>query len=163
MLRCRTFPASAVPSCRRTLFLNTHHPPKAHTVQIVSNKSVLVVDDDTSIRGMVRSVLHREGFAVEEVGGGNDAIALMTDKTYDAVVLDVMMGEGNGEDVLRALAAMRPGHKCVVVISAAAPTIIDQLGGPNIHTKLRKPFDITALVDAIRECLTSPNDRDAAT
>lgn len=124
----------------------------------MSNKSVLVVDDDTSIRGMVRSVLHREGFEVEEVAGGNDAIALMAEKSYDAVVLDVMMGEGNGEDVLRALAAMRPGHKCVVVISAAAPAVIDQLAISNVQAKLRKPFDIAQLVEAIRECLTSPAD-----
>lgn len=116
------------------------------------------MDDDTSIRGMVRSVLHREGFDVQEVGGGTDAIALMAEKSYDAVVLDIMMDEGNGEDVLRALAEMRPGHKCVVVISAAAPAVIDQLGVSNVRAKLRKPFDITALVAAIRECLSSSAD-----
>ena len=112
---------------------------------------------------MVRSVLHREGFAVEEVDGGNHAIALMAEKNYDAVVLDIRMGQGNGEDVLRALAALKPGHKCVVVISAAAPATLDQLAAPNIHTKLRKPFDITALVEAVRGCLSSPADQGSAT
>ena len=111
---------------------------------------------------MVRSVLHREGFAVDEVDGGNDAIVRMTEKNYDAVVLDLMMGDGDGEEVLRALATMRPGRKCVVIISAAAPAKIEQLGSPNIQAKLRKPFDITQLVDAIRGCVSSSADQRSA-
>ena len=108
---------------------------------------------------MVRSVLHREGFDVEEVSGGHDAIALMAEKSYDAVVLDLMMGDGNGEEVLRAIASMRPGRKCVVIISAAAPAKLEQLGSPNIQAKLRKPFDITQLVDAILGCVSSSADQ----
>ena len=118
------------------------------------NKRVLVVDDDTSIRGMVRSVLHREGFAVEEVGCGNDAIALMAQKSYDALVLDVMMRDGSGHDVLHVLASSRPAEKCVVVVSAASPAAIDALPDANVQATLRKPFDITELVEAVRRCVT---------
>ena len=103
---------------------------------------------------MVRSVLHREGFDVQDVGGGNDAIALMAEKTYDAVVLDVMMRDGSGHDVLHVLASSRPAVKCVVVVSAASPAAIDALPDANVQAKLRKPFDIGELVEAIRRCVT---------
>jgi CheY-like chemotaxis protein len=74
-------------------------------------RSVLIVDDDASIRTMVRTVLQRGGFEVEEVGSGNQAIARIREKLYDAVVLDIMMGNGSGQDVLQALALERPNQK----------------------------------------------------
>ena len=140
--------------CRRTCLLTTVQPLKVHTLRVVSNKSVLVVDDDTSIRGMVRSVLHREGFDVEEVSGGNDAIARMAAKLYDAVVLDIMMRDGTGHDVLHVLASSRPAVKCVVVVSAASPAALDALPDANVQAKLRKPFDIHDLVSAVHRCVT---------
>lgn len=121
----------------------------------MSKKSVLVVDDDTSIRGMVRSVLHREGFDVEEVAGGKDAIVRMAEKSYDAVVLDVMMRDGSGHEVLHVLASTRPAVKCVVVVSAASSATIEALPDANVQAKLRKPFDIDELVRAIRLCVAA--------
>lgn len=144
-------------------FSDTHRLKRAHTSEVVSNKSVLVVDDDTSIRGMVRSVLHREGFAVEEVSGGNEAIARMAARRYDAVVLDVMMRDGSGHDVLHVLASLRPAVKCVVVVSAASPAAIDALPDANVQAKLRKPFDIGELVGAVHRCVTAQPDHNTAT
>jgi CheY-like chemotaxis protein len=137
-------------------------PVSAHTARVSLNKSVLIVDDDTSIRTMVRTVLHREGFEVTDVASGNDAIALLNEKPYDAVVLDVMMGDGSGHDVLEALASMRPAAKCVVVVSAASPASIEKVDESNVRAKLRKPFDIAALVEAIRQCLDDDNGRPSA-
>lgn len=127
-----------------------------HTGRIVSSKSVLVVDDDMSMRTMVRSVLHHEGFEVDEVGSGNDAIALMNQRSYDAVVLDVMMRDGSGHDVLHVLASTRPAVKFVVVISATSAAKIEEVSDANVVAKLRKPFDISELVAAIHQCVPGP-------
>jgi DNA-binding response OmpR family regulator len=119
----------------------------------VSSKSVLVVDDDASIRAMIRAVLQLDGFEVEEVGSGNQAIARLREKLYDAVVLDIMMGGGSGQDVLQALAVERPNQKCVVVISATSQPNIDKIEIANVKIKLRKPFNISELVDAVNKCV----------
>jgi DNA-binding response OmpR family regulator len=120
----------------------------------VSSKSALIVDDDTAIRGMLRSVLHREGFAVDAVPSGNQAVALMSERPYDVVVLDVMMRDGSGPGVLEAVASMRPGVKCVVVISATSPAQLEAVDDANVEAKLRKPFDITELIAAVHRCAT---------
>jgi DNA-binding response OmpR family regulator len=120
-------------------------------------KTALIVDDDESIRGMVRSVLNREGFEVDLVESGNDAIARLGERSYDAVVLDVMMRDGTGEDVLHTLATLRPDVKCVVVISASSPANIERVDPANVEAKLRKPFDINDLVAAIGKCVASSN------
>jgi two-component system response regulator PilR (NtrC family) len=121
------------------------------------SKIVLVVEDDPSTREMVRSILGREGFTVEAVANGNDAIARLIERQYDAVVLDIMMGHGSGEEVLEVLATRRPNVKCVVVISAAAPALLEKIAAANVQAKLRKPFDIHELVTAVRNCF-SPVD-----
>ena len=49
-----------------------------------------------------------------------------------------MMSDGTGQEVLRALATMRPDVKCVVVISAASPANIEDVDVANVQAKLRK-------------------------
>ncbi len=118
----------------------------------MASLSVLVVDDDASIRGLVRIVLRRERFEVDEASNGNEALARLRIKKYDAVVLDLMMGPGNGFEVLDALNDHRPGEKCVIVVTAATPAVIDDLRSDNVFAKLRKPFDINELVGQVRRC-----------
>ena len=124
--------------------------------------SILVVDDDESIRGMVRTVLARHGFAVEVVPSGNEAISRLVTNRYDVIVLDVMMPDGSGHEVLQVLKVQRPDVKCVVVISAASVAAIDGVDAANVAAKLRKPFDIEALVDAIETCVGAPPAADQA-
>ena len=116
-------------------------------------KRVLVVDDDRSIRSLVNTLLEHEGFEVSDAESGSDAIAALSRDPYDAVVLDLMMSEGNGGDVLKAIAIQRPDTKCVVVISATSCANIDAVDDANVETKLRKPFDIHELLAAVRRCV----------
>ena len=119
----------------------------------IVSKAILVVDDDESTRGMVRSVLTRHGFAVEVVDSGNEAISRLNSNHYDAVVLDVMMPDGSGQEVLKVLAVQRPGVKCVVIISATSAANLDEIDSANVGAKLRKPFDIADLVEALEGCV----------
>ena len=128
-------------------------PENGRILLKVVPKSVLVVDDDAAIRGMVRSVLLRHGYVVDEAVGGQDAIARIERQQYDVLLLDLMMSDGNGEDVLDALRVLHPDRKCVVIISAAAPAKLNVVDTPNIAAKLRKPFDIDVLLAAVRDCV----------
>jgi DNA-binding NtrC family response regulator len=119
----------------------------------VAKKTVLVVDDDAMIRGLVRAVLQREALEIEEAQTGHEAIKRLKEKRYDAVVLDIMMGDGSGHEVLEALAEQRPNVKCVVVISAMSAPNIENIASLNVHAKLRKPFDINDLLQAVRQCV----------
>ena len=94
-----------------------------------------------------------EKFDVDEAGNGEQTIERMRAKRYDALVLDLMMGPGSGQDVLDEMKVRRPGEKFVIVISATSQAAIDIIGEENICAKLRKPFDIHELVQAIRLCV----------
>lgn len=116
-------------------------------------KTILVVEDDAAIRAMVRSVLVREGFDVDLVENGVDAISRIDATHYDALVLDVSRGNTDGHEVLETLARKRPDVKCVVVISASSAAAIEDIDVANVQTKLRKPFDIKELIDAVHKAV----------
>ena len=64
--------------------------------------SVLIVDDEASIRDSLRMILEFEGYRVDEAAGGSQALAKVAERPPDAVVLDIKMPEMDGLDVLKA-------------------------------------------------------------
>jgi two-component system nitrogen regulation response regulator NtrX len=65
--------------------------------------SVLVVDDEASIRDSLRMILEYEGYRVDEAAGGSQALSKLAERPPDAVVLDIKMPEMDGLELLRAL------------------------------------------------------------
>jgi DNA-binding NtrC family response regulator len=126
------------------------------------SRRVLVVDDDTAVRRLVQTVLTREGYEVDEAYGGRDALEKIAWDGYDAIVLDLMMPEISGFDILSAISQVRPNSKCVVVISAAAPQAISEADSPIVRARLRKPFEISDLIAAVRSCSNGDQPRRAS-
>ena len=117
------------------------------------SKIVLVIEHDPSIGSMVRSVLLREGYEVEVVKNRDEALSRVSEKRYDALVIDVTTRESSGYEVLEMVATDRPDVKCVVVMSSGSPKAIAEINAANIEAKLRKPFDIQELTAAVRRAV----------
>ena len=118
------------------------------------SKRILVVDDDAAILRLVSTILRRESYDVDTASGGREALSKVELTQYDVVVLDLMMPEVSGLDVLRRLDVGFPQIKCVVLMSAASPLEIARLITPNVFASLRKPFDdIDHLIAAVRGCI----------
>jgi CheY-like chemotaxis protein len=116
---------------------------------------ILVVDDDEAIRATLRLLLEDNGHQVSEAASGWEALTTLRSSPDRLVVLlDLVMPNMNGDDVLRAVAAdsaLAARHSYVLIsaattrdIDAATPIVMD-LGGQVI----RKPFDIDALLHAV--------------
>jgi len=117
------------------------------------SERILVVDDDAAILRLVATVLRREHYDVHTANGGRDALSKIERIQYDVVVLDLMMPEVSGHDVLKGLAVRHPQMKCVVIMSAASHFDLANSVTPNVFAALRKPFDIEALITAVRDCV----------
>jgi len=118
-------------------------------------KRILVVDDDNAILRLLLALFRRENYKVDTAAGGKDALSKIARTLYDVIVLDLMMPEVSGLDVLRSLEARIPHVKCVVILSAASSFDVATSINSNVFAALRKPFDNTALVTAVRECIES--------
>jgi CheY-like chemotaxis protein len=114
---------------------------------------VLVVDDDEAIRKLVVRVLRREQYETAEAVNGGEALDRLRERTFAAMVLDLMMPVMTGIEVIRYLETHDDaGAPCVIVVTAAAERDLLQVQSPSVHAVLRKPFDLTALLEAVRDC-----------
>ncbi len=119
---------------------------------------VLVIDDDRSVRGLLELLLRRKGMDVDCAENGVDALALVRQREYDAVLLDLMMPAMNGFDFLSALATERPRtvRKTIVVTAFSRqghPPVID-----GAFAVVRKPFDIESLMSVVELCVNEEGE-----
>ena len=103
---------------------------------------VLVVDDEPSIRGAVTSFLRSRGHAVDTVGSGSEALALVAQRTYDAIVLDLRMPDMAGDALYLELRRRAP-HAAERVVFLTGDTqcesargFLESTGRPTVS----KPF-----------------------
>ena len=66
-------------------------------------KRILVVDDDENILNLERTILGQKGFDVTGAAGGAEALKILGERTFDLVLLDVMMPEVDGFTVCRKI------------------------------------------------------------
>jgi DNA-binding response OmpR family regulator len=113
---------------------------------------ILVVDDDAKIVRLVRTYLERAGFRVVEATDGRSALAAMGRERPALVVLDLMLPQIDGLDVLRAV--RRIGRTPVIIVSARG-MIDDRITGLTIGADdyLPKPFSPAELVLRVQRIL----------
>jgi CheY-like chemotaxis protein len=115
---------------------------------------ILLADDDASIRRLLEAVLRKEGYEVESVINGSQAVDKLRSETYSLVLLDLMMPVMNGFEVLYMLdrdERLRAVH--VVILSAASPREIEAAGGVFVCQVLQKPFEVDDLIRAVHRCV----------
>ena len=115
--------------------------------------SVLIADDEALIRQSLRSLLTEEGFDVHVAASGAEAWSRFQETRPDVVLLDLVLGDADGLDVLRKMKQEAPDTK-VILISAhgsieSAVTAM-KLGG---YDFIKKPFELEEIVAAVRNAV----------
>lgn len=118
--------------------------------------AVLVVEDDASIRRLVKMVLQREGYRVEVAADGVEAVLKLGLAEYDVIILDLMMPNLDGFAFMSTMADVDPDRlRRVIVTSAASPGVIKERMKGTPFDLLPKPFDIDQLADRVRACVAA--------
>ena len=117
-----------------------------------TSEHVLVIDDDVELCSLVSRFLVREGFHIDAVNGGAQGIERALSGEYALVVLDVMMPEMSGFDVLRRIRAESP---MPVLMLTARGDALDRVLGLEMGADdyLPKPFSPPELAARIRAIL----------
>jgi CheY-like chemotaxis protein len=118
-------------------------------------KKVLIVDDEASLRKMLRAVLENDGYSVEEANEGGDALRKIDYSLPDIILLDLMMPGIDGWDFLKLLQSHceRKGYDHVprvVVVSAHPRMNPKELLGAGADVLVTKPFDIDELSTVLK-------------
>ena len=126
----------------------------------MENKKILVVDDESRMRKLVKDYLTMHDFAVLEAADGEEALdVFFSDKDIDLVILDVMMPKLDGYEVTKEI---RRESQVPIIMLTAKDTERDELHGYDlgIDEYVSKPFSPKVLVARIEAVLrrTSPEE-----
>lgn len=115
-------------------------------------KHVLVVDDDASVRELVRRMLRSDGFEVKVAASVTEARALIeaTDAPLDALITDVVLGQERGTDLLEPCRRSRPEASILVMSGYVPEPGADEVLVRHGATFLGKPFGRDQLMAALR-------------
>lgn len=112
------------------------------------SENILVVDDSLAIRNYLTSLLENEGYNIHTAESGDEALDLIKDgKTYDCILMDVLMPGTNGYTACRKIKASKVGKNTPVIMLTGKGAPFDKIRGKmsGCHAYLTKPIDIAEL------------------
>jgi excisionase family DNA binding protein len=115
---------------------------------------VLIVDDDAGLRAHVRTSLEAEGYAVREAGSADEGLAVLDDEPPDLILLDVMMPQVDGWEMLRRVQERHGvGAIPVIMFSGRVEEGAAEAESRGAQAFIGKPFDADSLVESTKQLL----------
>ena len=125
---------------------------------ILKGRSILVLDDEESIRMLLEEGLSAHGMHVDCAASSQEALELVRNRAYDLALCDVnLSGGGSGQSgreiALQIVAASHRGVKPEVIFMTG--DLVEENGGGGRFQQLQKPFRISDVLAALREALSA--------
>lgn len=108
----------------------------------------LIVEDDPAIRRLVEKILTRNHIAIETANDGRIAIDKLRNNRYSVIILDLMIPEANGFEVVEFMKATNVATP-VAVVSAVSQQALTKLDLDIVKLVISKPFDVDEFTKAI--------------
>ncbi|MCM1499223.1 MAG: response regulator transcription factor, partial [Clostridium sp.] len=113
---------------------------------------ILIIEDDVTINGLLRSVIEKNGYVVDNAYSGIDGLAMGLHEDYSLILLDLMLPEKTGEDIVKELRRVK--ETPIIILSAKGETYnrveLLQFG---VDDYITKPFDIDEVILRIQAVL----------
>jgi len=125
----------------------------------MNKEKILVVDDEASLRVLLSKELGRVGYTVETANNGHDALARLREDSFHVVLLDVLMPNVDGMEVLRTMKTEAiPAEVIILTGKATFENVIEcmKLGA---FYYLRKPYDLNELLMQVERAIEHQNSQ----
>ena len=119
---------------------------------IAPDPKILLVDDNAVVRDMLVDLVGSLGYMADAASGGAEALALFDRNRYDIVLTDLLMPGMSGWEVLAGVRQRDP--RMPVVIITGTPAVGDPRAAQPGVTVLKKPVDVKALDETIKQKLS---------
>lgn len=107
---------------------------------------ILIVDDDTTIRHMLDTVLSEEGYSTYQAGNGRDGVALAERVSPELILMDIMMPVVDGATAIGQLRENPRTRSIRVIAMSAGSTLLQRIDHLQADGVLAKPFDLDELL-----------------
>ncbi len=123
------------------------------------NKTILVIDDERSMREMLEIIFSEDGYETITASNGSKALHILKERRVDLVIQDLKMPGLNGTDLLKALKGVAPDIPVIIITAYSTWDKAVQAMRLGAYGYIKKPFDN----DNIRCCVSRALDSRAAT
>jgi DNA-binding NtrC family response regulator len=110
---------------------------------------LLYVDDEADLRDLVENQLLLEGFEVTTASDGVNALEILTQHSFDVVLLDVRMPRMNGIEVLQAMRDRNLHPRTIMLTGDSDISVLARCAQYGVRDFLTKPYNFHELVDSI--------------
>jgi DNA-binding response OmpR family regulator len=121
--------------------------------------TILVVDDEKSMRRLLTAILAEYGFGVDAAANTQEADRLLATNAYDAIVVDYHMPDEDGIQWLTRRQAGDFPMPCILISGGAEETLRHAARNIRLDAIMCKPFDLTAFVDLVHQHMPSGRSR----
>ncbi len=129
--------------------------PEEEPASLSGTETILLVDDEESVRSLSRSILVSHGYSVLEAANGREAldVAARDPQTIHLLLTDLVMPEMGGSELASRLVVLRPGMRVLYMSGYTDDAVVRQGLVETGRLFLQKPFNATALALKVREAL----------
>jgi DNA-binding NtrC family response regulator len=122
------------------------------------NARIIIIDDDKSIRQVLKTILEEEGYAVDTADTGKQAILKTNEKAYNLALIDMRLPDIEGIDLILKIKDTTPRMRKIIV--TGYPTIQNAMEAVNRQADafILKPFDVERVLQTIREQLMKQDE-----
>ena len=138
--------------------------PAAEAAAWRGSGSILVIDDEESIRGLARHMLRQMGFDVETASDGREGVQIFREMAArnPLVLLDLTMPHLDGAATFAQLRRIRPDVRVILMSGYSEHSIATQFAGKGLVGFIQKPFRIKDLRQLVRSAVDASRGGDAA-
>jgi PAS domain S-box-containing protein len=132
--------------------------PPAEPTSVSGSETILLVEDEASLRRIAATILRKSGYQVLEASNGGEALLLceQTSGTIDLLLTDVVMPQLAGPELARRLLALRPAMKVLCMSGYADDSVVRHGLLDSTFPFIQKPVTVDALTAKVREVLDGP-------
>ena len=117
--------------------------------------SILLAEDDDSLRAFLARALERAGYEVSACADGDEAISALAEGPYDALLTDIVMPGADGIEVARECAARFPRTRIMFITGFAAVALSASSRAPEGAKVLAKPVHLREIVAEVERMMAA--------
>ncbi len=116
-------------------------------------KKILVVDDSLFMRTILREKLSKK-YKISEAGNGAESLEKFKKEKPDLVLLDIVMPDVTGVDILRSLIKINPDARVIMVTAVGQDAVIEECKKLGARDYIIKPFEEETVASTVERCLS---------
>jgi putative nucleotidyltransferase with HDIG domain len=135
------------------VMLSVASPDTRTSLKARKTARILVVDDEAHVRSMIAATLERQGYEVLLASGGREALEAIDQESFELILTDIVMQEGNGLALLERIHGQNPNLPVIMVTAIHDISVAIDSMRRGAYDYLLKPFEREHLVATVQRAL----------